>query len=140
MRTVRALLSAVATSDAPLVLTGERGTGKVRIARWLHANGPRANGPLVVVHCAALPVMTIEEHLLGRSGTPGALQQCAEANTQQLNSVVNLVRGQLTKLNRATLSSLVGAAALGATCTGQGGGVCGAYVWSVWCVMERLGM
>jgi DNA-binding NtrC family response regulator len=77
MRTVRALLSAVVASDAPLVLTGERGTGKVRIARWLHANGPRANGPLVVVHCAALPVMTIEEHLLGRSGTPGALARAA---------------------------------------------------------------
>ena len=68
---------------------------------------------------------TQEVALAIASGAQGALQQCAEANTQQLNSVVNLVRGQLTKLNRATLSSLVGAAALGATCTGQGGGVWG---------------
>jgi len=65
MKTVRALLSAVVDAEAPVVLSGERGVGKMRIARWLHDSGLRAAGPLVVVQCPALPVVGVEEHLLG---------------------------------------------------------------------------
>lgn len=65
MKTVRALLGAVVDAEAPVVLCGERGVGTLDIARWLHGNSPRKDGPLVVVDCHALPVVGVEQHLLG---------------------------------------------------------------------------
>ncbi len=67
MKSVRALLGAVLAADASVVVCGERGTGKLQIARWLHDNGPRAAGPLVVVDCPALPLVGVEEQLLAES-------------------------------------------------------------------------
>ncbi len=54
-----------ATSDAPLLLRGETGTGKTSLARRLHAVSHRAAGPFVVVNCGALPEALIESELFG---------------------------------------------------------------------------
>src|SRR5205085_5151357 len=48
------LLDAVRTSDAPLLLTGEEGTGKKTLARALHAASPRHGGRFVPLDCATL--------------------------------------------------------------------------------------
>jgi DNA-binding NtrC family response regulator len=49
----------------PVLITGETGSGKSTIARWIHQRGPRANGTLVEVNCSALPETLAESELFG---------------------------------------------------------------------------
>ena len=50
---------------APVLITGETGSGKSSIARWLHHNGPRAREPMIEVNCSALPDSLAESELFG---------------------------------------------------------------------------
>ncbi len=52
-------------SDATVLLLGESGTGKSQLARWIHYRSGRSGGPLVEVHCAALPETLLEAELFG---------------------------------------------------------------------------
>lgn len=62
---VRNMITKVAPSDARVLITGENGTGKELVARWLHAQSHRSGGPLVEVNCAAIPPELIESQLFG---------------------------------------------------------------------------
>jgi len=55
----------VAPSRATLLVEGESGTGKELIAQAIHQASPRARGPLVAVHCAALSDNLLESELFG---------------------------------------------------------------------------
>ena len=62
---VRHLIDKVAPSQARVLITGENGTGKELVARWLHAKSSRAEAPFVEVNCAAIPSELIESELFG---------------------------------------------------------------------------
>ena len=64
----------LAELNIPVLITGEPGSGKRRIARYLHERSPRADRPFVTVDCAALPPALVGRELFGDPNTPGGLR------------------------------------------------------------------
>ena len=62
---VKEMIEKVAPTDARVLITGENGTGKELVARWLHEKSERAQNPFVEVNCAAIPSELIESELFG---------------------------------------------------------------------------
>ncbi len=65
MNQVREMIDRVAPTDAKVLITGDNGTGKELVARWLHEKSNRASQPFVEVNCAAIPSELIESELFG---------------------------------------------------------------------------
>lgn len=62
---IREMIERVAPSGARVLITGENGTGKELVARWVHEKSERAKSPFVEVNCAAIPSELIESKLFG---------------------------------------------------------------------------
>ena len=67
MQRVFARVALAASSDLPVLITGDTGTGKELAARAIHAHSARRSGPLVAVNLAALPPALVEGELFGHA-------------------------------------------------------------------------
>jgi len=108
MRDVVALVQRIAGSTASVLITGESGTGKELIARGIHYNSTRANGPFVGVNLAAVPEGLIESELFGhkkgaftdaRNDKPGLFVE-ADGGTIFLDEIGELALPLQAKLLR----------------------------------------
>ena len=109
MLAVKQRISRVAPSMAPVLVRGESGTGKELVARALHANSHRSDGPLVAVNCGAIPENLLEAEFFGakKGAYTGAAQdregyfQAARAGTLFLDEIGDLPLAMQAKLLRA---------------------------------------
>ncbi|MHC4481318.1 MAG: sigma 54-interacting transcriptional regulator [Planctomycetota bacterium] len=65
MQTFMQVVRRVVQSDTSLLILGETGVGKERLARAIHAEGRRSEGPFIAVNCGALPESLLESELFG---------------------------------------------------------------------------
>ncbi len=108
MEQVRDLISKVAPTNSTVIVEGETGTGKELVARALHDQSLRADGPLVAINCGALPENLIESELFGhRKGAfTGAeehrtgLFEVADGGTLFLDEIGELPKSMQAKLLR----------------------------------------
>lgn len=98
----------VADTSTTILITGESGTGKDRLARWIHEAGPRHDSPLLKIDCASLPAELVESELFGHergaftgaeARKPGRIE-LAEDGTIVLDEIVALAPAVQSKLLR----------------------------------------
>jgi DNA-binding NtrC family response regulator len=108
MQPVLRLMERVGPSDANVLVTGEHGTGKELVARWLHAASARAGRPLVIVNMGGLSEGVFESELFGH--VKGAFTdaktdrvgrfELADTGTLFLDEIGNMSLAQQAKLLR----------------------------------------
>ena len=107
-RHVLELAEKLAGTATTLLITGESGTGKDQLARWIHERGPRHDAPFLKIDCASLPAELVESELFGheRGAFTGAVArklgrlEMAEGGTIVLDEVAALATGIQAKLLR----------------------------------------
>ena len=74
---IKETVERVAPTEARVLITGEPGTGKELVAKWIHHLSNRSDGPVVEVNCAAIPSELIESELFGheKGSFTGATKQ-----------------------------------------------------------------
>lgn len=98
----------VANTDTTVLVLGESGVGKSRLARFIHANSPRRSGPFVTVSCGSIPETLLESELFGveKGAYTGAVKsrdgrfQAADGGTIFLDEIGELGPSLQVKLLR----------------------------------------
>lgn len=109
IKRVRKQVAKLARSQAPIYIHGESGSGKERVARAIHQQGPRADKPFIAVNCGAIPSELMESEFFGHkkgsftgAGTDKTgLFQAAAGGTLFLDEVADLPLDMQVKLLRA---------------------------------------
>jgi DNA-binding NtrC family response regulator len=108
MRPVLELMERIAPSDANVLVTGEHGTGKEVVARWIHAASRRRDRSLVVVNVGGLPEGVFESELFGhvrgaftdaKTDRAGRFE-LADGGTLFLDEIANIQLAQQSRLLR----------------------------------------
>ncbi len=108
MAEVHTLIRKAAPGTATVLVRGESGTGKELVARALHTQSPRRDGPFVKIHCAALPDTLLESELFGheKGAFTGAVQrkpgrvELAHGGTLFLDEIGDITQAMQVKLLR----------------------------------------
>jgi two-component system, NtrC family, response regulator HydG len=114
-RAVLETLSQAAPTSATVLLVGESGTGKELAARLVHDRSPRATGPFVPIHCAAIPESILESELFGYergafTGATGRKEgrfERADGGTLFLDEVAEMAPSVQVKLLRVLQDGVV---------------------------------
>lgn len=109
IQNVLRLIERVSESDSTVLVTGESGTGKELIARAIHYNSPRAQGPFIPINCGAIPSELLESELFGhiKGAFTGAIAnrvgrfEMADGGTIFLDEIGDLEPSLQVKLLRA---------------------------------------
>jgi two-component system response regulator PilR (NtrC family) len=104
----KTMIGKLARSQAPVLVSGESGSGKELAARLIHDLGPRADGPFIPVNCGAIPTELMESEFFGhqKGSFTGAntdkegLFQAADGGTLLLDEVADLPLHMQVKLLR----------------------------------------
>lgn len=115
IRNVFNVIAKLAKVDTSVLIRGESGTGKELVARAVHFNSQRKNGPFVAVNCAAIPEGLIESELFGheKGAFTGADKkklgkfQLAQGGTLFLDEIGDISAAVQVKLLRALQERLV---------------------------------
>jgi DNA-binding NtrC family response regulator len=107
MREVFRLIERVGPTDKPVLIQGESGTGKELVARAIHQRSVRAERPLVVINCAALPDTLLESELFGheKGAFTGAVQ--AKAGLFELADSGTLFIDEIGEMSGALQAKLL---------------------------------
>jgi len=106
MAAVRVRADRISKTNVPVLLTGEGGTGKEAVARWIHARSEYASGDFVKVNCAAIPAGLLESELFGyekgaftgaKTPKPGRVE-LADRGTLFLDEIADLDLNLQSKL------------------------------------------
>ncbi|WP_372966289.1 sigma-54-dependent transcriptional regulator [Marinobacter sp.] len=109
LRKLRNQTRKLARSQAPVFISGESGSGKELVARMIHLQGPRAEGPFIAVNCGAIPSELMESEFFGhkKGSFSGAVEnkdglfRSADGGTLFLDEVADLPLAMQVKLLRA---------------------------------------
>jgi len=108
IRQCQAMIAKLARSQAPVLISGDSGSGKELAARLIHELGPRGDGPFIPVNCGAIPSELMESEFFGHkkgsftgaTGDKDGLFKAADGGTLMLDEVADLPLHMQVKLLR----------------------------------------